>query len=118
MQAAGYPRSRKWPTKRRHWLKLHPVCAACGGATYLDVHHQLPLCVLFTIGRMDLELADWNLITLCANPRRQCHWRIGHGAKAWTSFNPLVVADAAVSLRLVTDLRNKYTPDLAYMLGA
>jgi len=80
-------RSDRWPTVRKHYLSLHPKCAACGGSTLLQVHHEKPFHDDPT-----LELDLNNLITLCMG-KTECHLMIGHGG-SFKQYNPNVVADA------------------------
>jgi len=84
-------RSSKWPAVRKEFLKWNPVCAACGQADALNVHHIEPFHV-----RPDLELDPQNLLTLCeAGPARcNCHLLIGHSGN-WKAWNPKVRQSAA-----------------------
>ena len=79
------PRSPGWPAVRRAHLKLHPLCAACGSASDLDVHHVAPVHVAPA-----RELDATNLITLCAPD----HLTFGH-LRNWSSWNTRVRSDAA-----------------------
>jgi 5-methylcytosine-specific restriction protein A len=81
----GADRSSKWPAVRNHFVKLHPVCEACGSTESLNVHHVIPFHE-----RPDLELAMGNLITLC----RDHHFTLGH-FRNWSKSNPNVRRDAA-----------------------
>ena len=82
-------RSSHWQTVRNEFVKRHPFCAACGSIKDLNVHHVEPFHV-----RPELELDEWNLITLC----RRHHYEIGHdpdgpwkpGRPSWKKSNPLV----------------------------
>lgn len=82
-------RSSKWPAVRKAYLAAHPRCAACGGDRDLEVHHIIPVSV-----DTREELNPGNLITLCRNEERLCHFRDGHNF-CWTSHNLMVRADAA-----------------------
>jgi 5-methylcytosine-specific restriction enzyme A len=86
------PRSDKWPKVEHAHLALHPICAACGGALRLNVHHMKPF-------HLDpaLELDPTNLITLCMG-EFECHIRIGHGDD-FKAYNPGVQLDAAAVLK-------------------
>jgi 5-methylcytosine-specific restriction protein A len=68
-------RSSEWPKVRAAHLKEHPVCAVCGGAKKLEVHHMVPFHM-----KPDLELNPANLITLCEAKHNgvNCHLWFGH----------------------------------------
>lgn len=87
----GEPRSGHWPTVRKAFVKLHPVCSACGSNKNLNVHHVVPFHI-----RKELECDPNNLITLC----RDCHFHIGHHEN-WKNSNPLVREEAAEHLKSV-----------------
>ena len=82
-------RSSEWQAVRNDFVKRHPFCAACGSIKALNVHHVEPFHL-----RPELELDEWNLITLC----RRHHFEIGHdpdgpwkpGKPNWSKSNPLV----------------------------
>ena len=82
-------RSSEWQAVRNDFVKRHPFCAACGSNKALNVHHIEPFHL-----RPELELDEWNLITLC----RRHHFEIGHdpdgpwkpGKPNWSKSNPLV----------------------------
>ena len=84
------PRSRRWPACRRAHLKRQPVCQACGSRKNLEVHHRLPFHLF-----PELELVQENLITLCEDPGKNCHFMFGH-LYSWHAYNPSVVEDAAL----------------------
>jgi hypothetical protein len=84
----GTPRSGKWPTLEKNWLKVHPDCAACGTDEQVSVHHKRPFHL-----HPDLELDPANLITLCE--KHCCHLMVGHGGD-WHAYNPHVEEDAKV----------------------
>lgn len=90
-------RSPHWATTRRHHLKDHSTCAACGGTEKLQVHHKQPYHL-----HPDLELEPTNLITLCEFGDIDCHYNIGHH-RDWKSFNPNVVQDAAANLTIINE---------------
>ncbi len=89
------PRSVHWEKTRHDFAVLHPTCAACGGSKLIQIHHCLPFHL-----RPDLELDFGNLITLCEDPSRWCHYRIGH-AWDWKAYNPFCRTDAAEQLQRV-----------------
>ncbi len=92
----GTPRSSKWPALERHWLSLHPTCAACGGRKQCVPHHLEPFHL-----EPEKELDPENLITLCNH--RGCHLLIGH-AGDWHAYNPHAQDDAAL---ILTRVRNR-----------
>lgn len=89
------PRSPLWEKVRREFAILHPKCAACGGAKLIQIHHVLPFHLY-----PKLELDKTNLITLCEDPARICHHRIGH-CWDWKAYNPHVCDDARTALKRV-----------------
>ena len=84
----GKPRSPHWPIVRKLWLHGHPVCAACGSADRVEVHHKIPFHL-----RPELELEPENLISLCEGAH-QCHLHFGHFFD-WKRYNPDVERIAA-----------------------
>ena len=86
---AGITKSRspEWPKVERTYKKLHPVCECCGSKIKLNVHHKKPFHLF-----PELELDPANLITLCMDPKRECHLKIGHGDD-FKDYNPNVVTD-------------------------
>lgn len=95
LKAWASGRSSKWPEARDAYLAAHPRCAACGGDRDLEVHHVIPVHV-----NRNEELNPGNLITLCENEERLCHFREGH-LYDWRSFDPDVRANAAALLQRV-----------------
>lgn len=91
----GKKRSPEWRKVRRGFLKLHPVCAACGGNKKLEVHHVVPFHI-----DPSKELDETNLITLCEKKGHDCHFHFGH-LLDWESFNSNVRDDAASFLNKV-----------------
>ena len=85
-------RSSHWETVRKHFLKAHPACAACGIVDDLQVHHIKPFHL-----HPELELDTTNLVVLCENTDNNCHFVIGHH-RNWKSENPNVLAEAANKL--------------------
>jgi hypothetical protein len=92
------PRHPDWHRVRKAWLKLQPVCQACGGTDKLEVHHIVPYWK-----EPRLELIVTNLITLCDAPYRHCHFIVGH-LMHWASWNPDVREDAQ---RLLDKIRSR-----------
>lgn len=88
-------RSGGWSSVREEFVRLHPVCEACGSRSNLNVHHIVPFYL-----DSSLELDVKNLITLC----REHHFRVGHDPDgpwmprrpSWTSWNPKVREHAAL----------------------
>ena len=91
------PRSPHWPAVRHAYAVKHPNCAACGGAKMIQVHHIVP----FAHDPLR-ELDTTNFITLCEDPDRLCHLRVGH-CFSWSHFNPHVEEDAALSLKRIQE---------------
>ena len=57
-----HKRSNHWPTVRKHWLEIHPSCAACGGLDHTQVHHIQPFHL-----NPELELEPTNFIKTSGN---------------------------------------------------
>jgi 5-methylcytosine-specific restriction protein A len=85
-------RSSKWPAARARHIKANPVCAVCGGAKKLEVHHVKPFHL-----HPELELDPNNFVTLCESKSFGvvCHLFCGH-LGSYKTFNVDVKADAAV----------------------
>ena len=83
------PRSPQWPKVEKAHLEVQPVCACCGSKVHLNVHHIMPFHL-----HPELELDPTNLITLCMDPARECHLKIGHGDN-FVDYNPNVIEDVA-----------------------
>ena len=81
-------RSPRWPSLRKKHLETEPACVACGSRKNLNVHHILPVHHFPT-----KELEPTNLVTLCENSGRNCHFTFGHLGN-WNSWNEDVRADA------------------------
>lgn len=81
LRAFVRPRSPEWRVVKMEHLKVEPCCQWCGAANNLEVHHIRPFHLF-----PDLELATFNLITLCMNKDCMCHFLKGH-LKDWKSFN-------------------------------
>lgn len=96
---AGITKSRSplWPKVEKAYRKLNPVCECCGSKIKLNVHHKKPFHLYPT-----LELDPTNLITLCMDPSKECHLKIGHGDD-FKDYNPNVVTDV-LSLHADIDL--------------
>ncbi len=82
-------RSGRWSGVRKIHLGQSPICRCCGGDSFIEVHHILPYHQF-----PELELVLSNLITLCDNPARRCHFMFGHLGN-WRSWNTEVREDAA-----------------------
>jgi hypothetical protein len=81
------PRSPEWPKVEKAYRKLNPVCECCGSKTKLNVHHKKPFHLYPA-----LELDTTNLITLCMDPSKECHLKIGHGDD-FKDYNPNIMVD-------------------------
>ena len=89
---SGTKRSPHWPAVRKAYLADHPICAACGGFTALEVHHVVPFAK-----NPSKELDPLNLITLCMAIDRHCHLVL-HGG-SFRAYDTNVVHDATAVLR-------------------
>ncbi len=89
---AEKPRSPHWGTVRHAFALEHPCCEACGGRKMIQIHHRRPFHL-----HPELELDPKNLITLCEDPARLCHLRVGHSWN-FSAYNPHVEEDAAREL--------------------
>lgn len=89
--AAGITKARSplWPKLEKTYRKSHPICECCGSNTKLNVHHKKPFHLY-----PELELDPDNLITLCMDPKRECHIKIGHGDD-FKDYNPNVEHDVS-----------------------
>jgi len=85
-----FSRHKDWPKVRKAHLKKYGFCAICGAETRLEVHHIIPVR-LFPSGELD----PYNLITLCMNRSRKCHFVFGH-VWNWKKFNVYILTDARV----------------------
>ena len=94
-------RSPQWSMVRRLHLEANGFCAACGGTKELEVHHIRPYHLF-----PELELAVANLITLCNDEGRSCHYCFGH-CFDWHSYNETVIHDAALWLYKVSHRARK-----------
>ena len=83
IQTLFSPRSPGWPAVERAHLSKEPRCQWCGGAATLQVHHIEPFH-LFPAKELD----PTNLITLCMDPARECHYRRGHKGLSWLVYEP------------------------------
>jgi hypothetical protein len=79
-------RSSAWARVRSQYLKLSPLCYACGSKDNIEVHHIRPFHLY-----PELELEASNLVTLC----KHCHLVIGH-LRDYTLFNLDVLSDCDV----------------------
>ena len=105
----GNKRSNRWPSVRANHLQRQPVCQACGGKKKLQVHHMRPFEY-----HPDLDLTESNLITLCEDPSRNCHFHHGH-ALDWKAFNPHVAQDARQFLQRIKRRKYGVKPGLGTM---
>lgn len=95
-------RSNFWPRCQKHHLQKQPECQACGedNPKLLNVHHVEPFWLhirLPEIYRVDRELEESNLITLCESHTHNCHFAIGHFIN-WKRWN-FSVAEMAKAYR-------------------
>lgn len=81
-------RSSAWSKVEKLFIYKNPECAACGSKKSLNVHHKLPFHLY---PEKELDIA--NLITLCMEKKKLCHFLIGHGG-SWRSYNPNIEENA------------------------
>jgi len=85
-------RSSAWRGTRKRFIELNSTCAACGGTSFLNVHHKEPYHL-----EPKLELEPSNLITLCMG-KFECHLMLGHGDD-FKAYNRDVAHHAAMTLK-------------------
>ena len=71
--ATGHARSDHWPTVRREFLALNPVCVISGTTEQLEVHHVESFERAHECGRPDLELDTRFLRTVTRTPGNDLH---------------------------------------------
>jgi hypothetical protein len=95
-----------WRRARRRFLKdTDPLCACCGYAKKIEVHHIIPRHI-----RPDLTLVHSNLIVLC----RDCHFHIGH-LNSFKHYNS-TIKDVAFYVLSRSDRRPDVAPSVAKFL--
>lgn len=82
-------RAARWPAVRAGHLRAEPWCrvCGCGDTRFLEVHHVTPFAV-----DPALELEPTNLVTLCRQSGRGCHWYAGHLGLSWKTNNAEIVS--------------------------
>lgn len=73
-------RDPKWKPLRDNFIK-GKKCAACGCVDNLQAHHKKPFHLF-----PELELDEKNLVVLCENPAKNCHFVFGH-LMNWSTYN-------------------------------
>ena len=100
IEAKEGKRSNKWPSVRKEHLKNESWCRFCGEIRNLEVHHIEPFHL-----HPELELDDYNLITLCECIGKECHFKKGHLGN-WKKFNQDIkneaIIEAPVKYRYIT----------------
>lgn len=91
LKTGGRPRSPRWPAVRRAHLAKHPRCAACGRLSGAEVHHILPVSAP---GGKAAELDPSNLLTMCDDSTRSCHFFLAHLLN-WSAHDPDIARHAA-----------------------
>lgn len=82
------PRSPHWHTVEKEHRMIEPTCAICGGSDRIQVHHTSPpFEYCFAIGRLDLELDERNLFSICEGDVNDHHILVGH-LDDFKSWNP------------------------------
>lgn len=92
--ATQYERSERRSPKRHHYNTMqvikHPNCIICdrtADKVELVAHHIYPISLLRLINRLDLELDDRNIRTICEDKKLGCHYLFAH-YQDWKSYNP------------------------------
>lgn len=102
------PHDSRWDGVVRNLKKTEPdaKCAACGGDGPINWHHIKPwhMC---TGKDAELRYDRKNLIPLCTDPRRKCHWIFGHLGFSWSADNPDVVKQSAEHLESIDKARKR-----------
>ena len=70
----------KWKAVRDAFVK-GKKCVICGSLTNLQVHHKKPFNLF-----PELELEENNLMVLCENDSKNCHFTFGHLFN-WSTYN-------------------------------
>ena len=96
-----FARSPDWPRVRKAHLGEHPACEGCGTQNDLEVHHLHPVFAF-----PDLELDPSNLVTLCGDGARGCHFRLGH-CFSWFAWNIHVLDDCQLQRQRIATRRVK-----------
>lgn len=77
-------RSGQWRAFRNNIVK-DGKCAICGSRKNLQAHHKKPFKDF-----PELELDPDNIVILCENPSRNCHFVFGHLFN-WSAYNDDIV---------------------------
>lgn len=67
------------------WGIVISPCAWCGSTNNLEVHHIIPQAECKRIGRPDLIYNTNNMVCLCRDSGKGCHFYIGHHGINWTN---------------------------------
>jgi hypothetical protein len=81
---ASADRSGQWRTFRNNLVK-NAKCAICGSSKNLQAHHKKPFKDF-----PELELDPDNIVILCENPNRNCHFVFGHLFN-WSHYNDDII---------------------------
>lgn len=103
---ASDPHDSQWNSLVRGLNKTPTTCAACGGTGPINWHHVRPWHEC-TGDLKPLRYSRDNLIPLCTDPRRKCHWIFGHLGVSWSASNPDVRKHAAAHLKAVNAARER-----------
>lgn len=108
MTVGADPHDSRWDGVVRNLKKTEPgvKCAACGGDGPINWHHVKPwhLC---TGKDVELRYDRKNLIPLCTDPKRRCHWIFGHLGFNWSADNPDVVEHAMEHKNAIDEARKR-----------
>lgn len=108
MSVGADPHDSRWDGVVRNLKKTEPgvKCAACGGDGPINWHHIKPwhMC---TGNDIELRYDRKNLIPLCTDHRRKCHWVFGHLGVSWLADNPDVVEHSEEHMKAIDKARKR-----------
>ena len=80
MPRLKHKRHKWWNKLKQKYLQENPKCEWCGQDAD-TVHHIIPVHV-----NRDLEMEESNLMSLCDNRTRKCHFIVAHYCH-WVKYN-------------------------------
>lgn len=66
------------------WKVVITPCAWCGKTNNIEVHHIIPQAECKRIGKPELIYDTNNMVCLCRDSGKGCHYYIGHHARGWS----------------------------------